>query len=198
MSSRLRVSVNKALWVGQTTAVAQAKGLVYKAILDEAQKSGIADFALSLDNQPSSHSTAGSDVKRNAVVLKSYDNAVEIELMVVDVKASPSNTIVRTALLGRPGSVKEFIQANDYKVSISGSVYTDSRDSFPLYELKALDKILKLEKQVQVANVFLQLLGITKLVFESGDYMPSKKHVNAFDFSLNFISDEDYDLYVEE
>jgi len=147
---------------------------------------------------PSSHSTAGSDVKRNAVVLKSYDNSVEIELMVVDVKASPSNTIVRTALIGRQGTVKEFIQANDYKVSISGSVYTDSRDSFPLYELKALDKILKLEKQVQVANVFLQLLGITKLVFESGDYIPSKKHVNAFDFTLNFISDEDYDLYVEE
>jgi hypothetical protein len=196
--SKLRVSVNKALWIGQTTAVAQAKGLVYKAILDEAQKSGIADFALSLDNLPSSHSTAGSDVKRNAVVLKAYDNSVEIELMVVDVKASPSNTIVRTALIGRQGTVKEFIQANDYKVSISGSVYTDSRDSFPLYELKALDKILKLEKQVQVANVFLQLLGITKLVFESGDYMPSKKHVNAFDFTLNFISDEDYDLYVEE
>ncbi len=196
--STIRFTFNKALLTAQTTAVALAKARIYKTILHAHVNTGIADFALSLDNKPSSHSTAGSYVKRNNVVLKSYDGLTEIEFMVVDVKASPSNTIVKTPLVGRSGTVKEYIQANDYKVTITGSVYTDSHDSFPLYELQALDKILKTEKQVMVANIFLQLLGITKLVFESGDYYASKKHVNAFDFSLNFSSDEDYDLIIEE
>lgn len=196
--STLRFTLNKLEQVAQTTAVAQAKGRLYEVLLEPAIASGIADFYLSLDNSSSSHSTAGSGVKRNCVVLKSFDNLIEIEMMIVDVKASPSNTIVKTPLVGRPGTVKEHIQSNDYKVSITGSIFTDSKDAFPLYELQALDKIIRTEKQVQVANVFLQLLGITKLVFESGDYYANKKFVNAFDFSLNFSSDEDYDLYVEE
>lgn len=196
--SKIRFILNRLEQIAQTTAVAQAKGRIYDAILKPAAVNGIADFYLSLDNSPSSHSTAGSAVKRNCVVLKSYDNTVEIEMMVVDVKANASNTIVKTAIVGRKGTIKEFIQANDYMVTIAGSIFSDSNDAFPLYELQALDKILKTEKQVLVANVFLQLLGITKLVFESGDYYANKKFVNAFDFSLNFSSDEDYDLYVQE
>ncbi len=198
MNRNIRFFINENKLIAQTTAVSYGKARMYKELLNPAVKSGIADFYLSLDNKFPENSTAGPAVKRNNIILKSFDDLISIELIAVDVDVTPTNTIVETALIGRAGTVKEYISANDYKVNLSGMVISDSIDSFPLYEQIALKKILETEKTMQVESVYLNLWGITKLVYLNGSFKPSNKYVNAFDFKLQCVSDKDFSLYVEE
>ncbi len=198
MNRNIRFILNEGKLIAQTTAVALAKAEVYKAVLKPMVKSGIADFNLSLDNKPSPFSTASSEVKRNNIILKSFDGSVEIELITAECDVVPSNTIVETPIIGKRGTVKEYISSNDYKVNISGMVFSDSANSFPLYEQIAFKKLLDTERYFEVDSVYLGLWGITKLVYKTGSFKPNKKFVNAFDFKLQCLSDEDFSLYVEE
>jgi len=198
MNRTIRFILNEGKLITQTTAVAIAKAQAYKAVLEPVVKTGIADFSLSLDNKPSPNSTSGPGVKRNNIILRSFDGSIEIELIKVECDVVPSNTIVETPIVGRRGTVKEYISANDYKVNITGMIFSDSVDAFPLYEQIAFKKILDTERYLEVDSVYLGLFGITKLVYKSGSFKPNKKFVNAFDFKLNCVSDEDFSLYVEE
>lgn len=198
MNRNIRFYLNEGKLIAQTTAIAYGKAQLYKAMLEPAVKSGIADFYLSLDNKFPENSTAGPSVKRNNIILKSFDDLVSIELIAVECDVTPSNTIVETPIIGHSGTVKEFVSAKDHKVNINGMIVSDSNDAFPLYEQIALKKILETEKTMQVESVYLSIWGITRLVYLSGSFKPSKKYVNAFDFKLQCVSDQDFSLYVED
>ena len=198
VSRNIRFFLNDAKLIAQTTAIAYGKALMYRDVLAPAIKTGSADYCLSLDNNFPENSTAGPAVKRNNIILKSFDDLIAIELIAVDCDVIPTNTIVETAVVGRAGTVKEFISAQDHKVNIKGIIISDSNDSFPLVEQIAFKKILETERRMQVESVYLNLWGITKLVYKSGSFKPSKKYVNAFEFKLQCVSDQDFSLYVEE
>ncbi|MDY0324189.1 MAG: DUF6046 domain-containing protein, partial [Candidatus Carbobacillus sp.] len=164
------------------------------------------DDLLSLDNRSSDYIGASNAVKRNNIILeaeeqsttKSIGQTLQIELIDVKIKVTQSNTIVSTALVNRRGSVKEYIQANDYKIYIKGSVIADSINAFPINEMVTLKKILELAGTVTVHSKYLELFGITKMALISVDYdQTTSNYANALSFIINFVSDEDYSFTID-
>lgn len=139
-----------------------------------------------------------SEIPRNNLLLRTNDGT-QIEFIDAKVKVVPENTIKCTPLVNRNGSVKELIQASDYKVTISGSLMVDSMHEFPYNELKLLNSILKKQESIRVVNAYLDIFGINQMVFQSGNFDQSAaQFVNVMPFSLDFLSDEDYGFLVED
>jgi len=135
----------------------------------------------------------GSDVV-NGVVLEAEGSRIEIVDARVDVKKR--NEVKDTALVNRSGKVKERIQASDYEVIISGSLFAE-RDKFPYYELQLLNYILSTAGSIDVASSYLCIFDIERLVLRMADFNQSMlKYFNVMPFKLTFDSDMDYDFLV--
>ncbi len=196
--------IDKAAQVGYNTGLARVKSELYERALKPSLLTADPDELLSLDNQPSEYVGASAAVKRSNIILEvdadlttTPDRVLRIELIDVKCRVNQSNTIVSTALVGRRGSVKEYIQANDYRVDIRGSVVANSQNAFPLEDVITLKKILATPGRIRVYSKLLQLFEITHMVYQSGDYdQDSARYVNAMPFSFQFLSDDDYELEV--
>jgi hypothetical protein len=200
------IAGNQAIWTGRNIAAAEIHRGRYAKVLEAAEISYLQDDLLSLDNQPSNYIGASNAVKRNNIILeveeqsttKSIGQKLQIELIDVKIKVNDTNTILSTALINRRGSVKEYIQANDSKVTIKGSVIANSVNAFPVNELVALRKILNMTGVVKVRSKYLELLGITRLVVKTVDYdQDTTKYANTLNFIMTFESDEDYSFTID-
>lgn len=140
-------------------------------------------------------------------VLLLYSNDTWIELIDVKINVTRKNTIVSTAMVGARGTVKEFINAQDYSVKINGNLHNLTEDRladlrngniYPIVELAELNNILSQLEVFSVVNVFLNTLGIDKLVLDAVNYDQHKqKYFNILPFNLDFVSDEDNYFLVE-
>ena len=144
----------------------------------------------------------GADDPINVLRLRTYDSGGnELTVVFDDVKinVTKSNEIRSTQVFKRSGTVKEFIQAKDYDVDISGVLKTSSPQGFPVGELGELDRLFNCFKAYDVSNVFLRYLNITKLVLERAEFRQQDvQFFNILPFSLTMKSDTNYDFLVEE
>ena len=126
------------------------------------------------------------------------DNGDTITFIDAKVDVKKEMEIKEERLINRKGSVKELIQEKDYTVKISGTLSTEDVNKFPYEELKLLNTILSSAKSLSVAGAYLDIFDITKLVLKSADFNQSNwKYFNNFPFSLNLVSDDDYDFLIE-
>jgi hypothetical protein len=102
---------------------------------------------------------------------------------------SQSKNIVKTAVQGRNGTVKEFISDGDYQISISGSISGKGNNIYPKDDVAALDKILKAPVALAVTSWYLNQLGIHSIVVEYYS-LPQQPGRNAQqDFQISAVSD---------
>jgi len=193
--------LNAAKYIGTQTAVGAVKTASYvdrladSAEVEEFENSDI----LSIDGMESPYPTSAGGAVRNVLILRNQANDVQIVFYDVKIRVNRRNTIIETPLAGRTGSVKEYIQAQDYDISVSGSLISDHRIKFPLAELRAVVELLHKAETFTLANVYLESFGISKVVLKSADYdQQSQQFVNVLPFSFNFVSDEDYELELTE
>lgn len=124
---------------------------------------------------------------------------IAIEFDGVEINISRDNLITETSLLKRSGTIKEFIQHKDYVAEISGTIRTGNKRAFPTSELRELTQILELGVIFDVANVYIESFGISKLVLTKLDFKQSEmKYFNVLPFTLTMKSDTNYDFLVEE
>ena len=135
---------------------------------------------------------------RNALVFETNDKSVKIYIYDVKIDVTFENTIVRTPVTKRRGTIKEYISAKDYTFSLTGSLISNSQYMFPIAELQEVIKLFKTEENFSVYNVFMNQFEVTKVVLE-GATIPqsSANYVNTIPFSLRLLSDEDYQLTIE-
>jgi len=132
----------------------------------------------------------------NGIVLEADGSRIAFRDALVDVKKR--NNVVRTSVVDRSGSIKERIQAEDYDVLISGSLFGE-RERFPYAELQLLNMILSTSRSIRVASAYLCVFDIERLVLSSADFDQSKlRYFNVMPFRLMFNSDMDYDFLVVE
>lgn len=189
---------NATAQAGATAAVSYLKGSVYKNILNSANSSMSMEAMLRIDDSSSPYKCSDSLAKaRN--VLRFEFNGVLVYLWDVKIDTTFENTIVKTPLTKRRGTVKEHISAKDYSFTLSGSLINDSQYGFPIEELKEFVKMFELEDNISVTNVFINSFGVTKVVLESATIpQSSSKYVNAVNFNLRLTSDEDIELRIKE
>ena len=123
-----------------------------------------ADGVLSMDTDTLINSTNNPELANNIILRVPSAEAV-IEIIGARLTISPENTIVRTPLINKAGTVKEYLQASDYRVTIDGNLIRDSHIKFPVEAMKRLLKVLKQAEAIRVSNAKLSFFDIDQLVF---------------------------------
>ncbi|WP_301212403.1 DUF6046 domain-containing protein, partial [uncultured Alistipes sp.] len=104
------------------------------------------------------------------VKLRAQTESGTLELELPDAVAAVSreNRIVSTALVGRDGTVKEYINAGDWAVNLVVGVQAVRdgviADEYPGDELRTLRQLLDTKTAIEVHSEFLAIFDITKIV----------------------------------
>jgi hypothetical protein len=129
------------------------------------------------------------------ILFQTNDNSIQILLTSANIDIGLENTIVKTPLTGKRGTVKEFIQARDYTIDISGSLFSDSQNAYPIDLFIQFVELFNTEANLKVANVRLNKLGINYVVMENY-FFPKSKFLSVCEFKLKLLSDNPFSLTV--
>ena len=112
--------------------------------------------------------------------------------------ASREHRIVSTALTGRDGTVKEYINAGDWAVNIViGLQSTEGgtiADKWPETELRELRGLLATNEALRVHSEFLDALNIGRLVIRRYS-LSQMTEANYQVVEISAVSDEDYEIF---
>jgi hypothetical protein len=137
-------------------------------------------------------------VPYNNVILETAEKSW-IEFVDAKVKVSKSHTIVETATVSRNGTVKEYINANDYVIDIDASVSVPYSNAFPYELVRSLNKLLSSVGELFISNTYCGLFDIHRVIFMKGDFdQKGQKFTNIMPVILQFKSDdENYGLIMD-
>lgn len=195
-------ATNLAKFVAKNTAVAFTRDAMYVQQLEQLISEQLTnEQLLSLDGAKSGLPASSNAIMRNVLILSTEDESLQVVFYDCKINVKQQNTIVETALTGKRGSVKEYIQAKDYEIDVSGNIFSESSlKAFPIDELRVLTEILELPETFKVANVLLRDgFGVDKVVVKSADFKQQEesKFLNVLPYKLVLVSDEDYELEIE-
>ena len=112
--------------------------------------------------------------------------------------ASREHRIVSTALTGRDGTVKEYINAGDWAVNIVLGLQCvengEIADKWPDNELRQLRKLLEAGEALSVYSKFLDALHINRIVIKSYS-LRQMTEANYQVVEISAVSDEDYEIF---
>lgn len=107
-----------------------------------------------------------------------------------------SKTIVETATVGkeRKGTVKEYINTEDYRVTIRGvCVNIDNPDEYPAEQVQALQELFEINDSLEiVSNPFLSLFGIENIVLKDISWEDMEGRQGVQIYSIFGVSDSDF------
>lgn len=114
----------------------------------------------------------------------------------VTVNVTLQKEVVKTALVGRAGTIKEYITDGDYQLSMSvGIVATDDNgeiiDQYPERAVAQLREIMERPEALEVSSAFLDIFGITRMVV-TGFSAKQMTHSNRQVIEITALSDTDY------
>lgn len=111
----------------------------------------------------------------------------------------PKN-IVTTALQGKNGTIKEYINNDDYQITLEAAVdnylgneTSDARFDYPKDKVSELIKMLQTPDELNISSVFLSLFKIESVVVKEFS-MTQETHSNRQSISIQLLSDEPYEI----
>ncbi len=112
------------------------------------------------------------------------------------ISMSLAKTIVETATVGkeRKGTVKEYINTEDYVLNIRGvCVNPDYPDEYPTEQVQELQRLFEINDSVEVVNnLFLELFGIKNLVLKNIEWNEMAGQQGLQVYTVNAVSDADF------
>lgn len=101
-----------------------------------------------------------------------------------------TKNVIKTPIVGRNGTVKEYISMGDYQINCKGSIVSSELNVYPRNEVSLLIQILTLAKPISIACEFLGLFGIDNIIIDP-EFSISEKlgSRNEVLFEFNAISD---------
>jgi hypothetical protein len=105
--------------------------------------------------------------------------------------------IVTTSLVGRKGSVKEYITEGDAALSIRGLLVSDSLHQKPKDQIRKLKKILTAPVPLKIICPFLNELGIYEIVVESYGLPQREGSANTQPFDITASEDTPLEITLE-
>ncbi len=105
--------------------------------------------------------------------------------------------IVETALVGRQGTVKELISAEDWQFSVKG-IIASADNNYPEDEVIKLSELYEKNQALKISNALAAILlkNNEKIVITSLNLMELKTP-NVQAFELQFVSDNDFEIVIK-
>jgi len=101
------------------------------------------------------------------------------------------NTIEKTPMNGRKGTVKEFINEDDYSITIRGFLINDNSNEYPEQELQDFMKIITCKSALHITSQVFNILDIHNIAIEKWSLPEVEGYQNIQPFELECVSDED-------
>lgn len=120
----------------------------------------------------------------------------EVKLESVLVSADRPKNVIRTAVQGRDGTIKEYIAAGDYVINISG-VIVGEKGTFPELEVERFTSLMDASASLPVVSSFLNdAIGVGDVVVDRH----SIKQIRGFrdTVQINIICYSDVAIDIEE
>lgn len=125
----------------------------------------------------------------------------ELEIVDAVCAISRSKNIVTTQMVGRNGTVKEYINDGDYQVNIAVGIQAVrdgvAVDEYPSEGLRTLRSFLDSNEPLGVHSEFLKIFDITSLVVKEFS-LTQDTASNYQEVSISCISDEEYNIHSVE
>lgn len=118
-----------------------------------------------------------------------------ITFQAILISVSFPRNIVKTAIQGKNGTVKEYIGEGDATISFRG-VITGANGHYPKDEVNALKMLIKAPISVPVISDYLNNLDIYNVVFDDRSLEQEEGGYSYQTFTLNAISDVPIDLHI--
>lgn len=113
-------------------------------------------------------SALGTPIWSDVILHKQEEELLEgVQLISCLITVQQAKNIVKTAIQGRPGTVKEFISDGDYQVTLRGAVTRNFKNEYPLEELRRFLQLLKDSRPLKVISPYLLQFDIHELVVET-------------------------------
>lgn len=113
-----------------------------------------------------------------------------IQLLWVLVEVTQTKNIVKTQMLGKDGTVKEYISMGDYIVKIRGALVNTFRKDYPKNKVEKLVRIFKKNQALDVVSEYLMMFGIYNLVVDDFTMGQQEGKQNIQKFEATCSSDE--------
>lgn len=131
------------------------------------------------------------------IILKHEQSNLEIELQTVLADVTMTKNIVKTAMQGVDGTIKEYISDGDYEITIRGMVVSQGNE-YPQDDATTLHQLCLVKDALVVENEFLQLFDIYNIVIEAYNFPQQEGFRNTQLFELQCISDKPIEIIIED
>ncbi len=198
-----------------SAALIQAKGLLYRLRPETGRETKSEDYGLGTlpaQRMPPGGGEAGAEIRltdtdrkdagywlgRSALTDLTVKVPEKGTLVINDVTVNVSmqTEIVKTALVGRKGTIKEYVSDGDYQLTLSVGVMavTDEGeliDQYPERAMATLREVLETAEALEVSSAFLDVFGITRMVV-TGFSAKQMTYANRQVVEVTALSDDEY------
>lgn len=140
------------------------------------------DPLLFLSSPPVTGIVAGQITTGQSTVILRVDSCL--------IEVNMEKVIQKTQIMGRVGTIKEYISLGDYEINIEGAIFSDYPNYYPVDDVQTLVNICQQPTQIKVASSFLQLMGITNLVIRR--YKIGQKLGSRNEVPFSIVADSDF------
>lgn len=123
------------------------------------------------------------------MILQNKEGSLKLQLLWVLAEVNMSKNIVKTAVQGRNGTVKEYISDGDYQVTLRGGLFTSFSHAYPREDMQTLNDLLKLNTSLKVVSEYLMQFNIYELVVEDYSLAQRQGVQNVQLFEIRTVSD---------
>lgn len=147
-------------------------------------------------DQPIATSYLGTPILSNLVFMADADTPENQDLVINTVlfEVDIVKNVVMTPLTGRDGTVKEYINRDDYQILIQGMIVSEYAEVFPRDEVTALNNLFNLPKSLAIASEFLQIFPIHNIVILHAKIAQQMGYRNQVPFFITAVSDVPIEL----
>lgn len=109
-------------------------------------------------------------------------------------QVAQSKNIVKTAVQGFNGTVKEYTSDGDFEINVVGSIIGENPNEYPEPDVQKLIKLLSIPEPLEITSEFLGFFGITNVVVESFGFQQQSGFRNVQPFTIRMLSDRPIEL----
>lgn len=120
------------------------------------------------------------------------DDYLKFDSIVISI--NQTRNIVKTAIQGRNGTVKEYISDGDFDISINGVITSTYSERTPREELENCYNLFKEPNELVVVSDFLSVFGIQYCVVMNYVFSQVEGSVNQINMDLKLLSDDPIEL----
>lgn len=155
-------------------------------------------------DQPDAFSYLGTEVFSNLIINGgSYFDADGDEIFyggftcdTVLFQVSQQKNIVKTAIQGRNGTIKEYISDGDFEIQVRGVIISSNPLHYPETDVASLVEVLKVPAELRITSSFLNNLGIDDVVVESYEFQQNEGFYNSQMFTIKMVSEIPIELRI--